>query len=258
MNSLDNGEVVIDMDAVADAVSDPSNRPAFYVSEESQQHKFKCKACDAFNDILGTYGYCSECATRNDVAVFEDETLPKIRERLKGGGSAEDCIRDSVAAIDSFIGQYAYQLAKLVPMVKRREARLLNGRFHDLTEVAELFAKWFGVDLLKGIKAPDADFAKLMFHRRHIYEHKGGEADEKYIRDSGEIGVRPKQRLRNSLEDGHRLIGILQRLASNLHAGFHELLPPAPESIAAWQERQARRRDPPTFGPSNSATARDR
>jgi hypothetical protein len=94
--------------------------------------------------------------------------------------------------------------------------------------------------LLKGIKGSDSDFAKLMFHRRHVYEHKGGEADEKYIRDSGETGVRPKQRLRKSQEDAHRLIGVLQRLANNLHAGFHELLPPAPEPIAAWQERQAR------------------
>ena len=240
MNSLDDGEVVIDMDAVADAVSDPANRPAFYVSEESQQHKFRCKSCNAFNDILGTYGYCSQCATRNDLAVFEDETLPKLRERLNGDSAPEDCIRDTVAAIDSFIGQYAHQLAKLVPLVKRRETRLINGRFHDLSEVAALFAEWFGIDLLKGIKASDAEFAELMFHRRHVYEHKGGEADDKYIKDSAETGVRPKQRLRNSQEDAHRLIGIMQRLAGNLHAGFHELLPPAPEPIAAWQQRRAR------------------
>lgn len=240
MSSLTGGEVVIDMDAVADAVADPARRPSFYVSEESQQHKFKCKYCNAFNDIIGTYGYCCQCATRNDLAVFEDEKLSKLRERLNSGGEPEDCVRDAVAAIDNFIGQYSHQIAKLVPLVKRRETRLLNGRFHDFSEVAGLFAEWFGIDLVRGIKTSDVEFATLMFHRRHLYEHKGGEADEKYIKESGEPGVRLKQRLRNSQEDAHRLIGILQRLASNLHAGFHELFPPAPEPIAAWQERQAR------------------
>ena len=31
----------------------------------------------------------------------------------------------------------------------------------------------------------DVAFATLMFHRKQVHEHKGGEADEKYIADSG-------------------------------------------------------------------------
>lgn len=243
--SQEDGEVVIDMDAVADAVSDPENRPAFFVSEESQQHKFKCAACNSSNDILGTYGYCSVCATRNDLSIFESETVPKLRERVNADTPPEDCVRDAVAAIDSFIGQYGQQLAERIPLMKGRRNRLIKSRFHDLDEVSTTFEQWFGINLLAGVSASDAAFAKLMFHRRHLYEHKGGEADEKYIRDSGEAGVRVKQRLRNSKEDAHRLLAILQRLASNLHNGFHELLPPASKPIAAWQERQseiARRR----------------
>lgn len=240
LRKMEDGEVTIDMDAVADATVDPSNRPDFYVSEESQQHKFKCKSCNAFNDIIGSFGYCCQCATRNDLAVFENSTVPKLRDRLNADHAPEDCIRDAIAATDTFIGQYASQLEQHVPLTKARRSRLTKGRFHDLGEFVGMFRDWFGFDPLKGIGAPDTEFATLMFHRRHVYEHKGGEADEKYIRDSGETGVRLKQRLRNSKEDGHRLLGILQRLASNVHAGFHELLPPAPEPIANWQERQTR------------------
>jgi endogenous inhibitor of DNA gyrase (YacG/DUF329 family) len=233
------GQAAIDMDAVADAASKTEDRPAFYVSEESQQHKFKCAACGAFNDIIGTYGFCSQCVTRNDLAVLEATTMPKLRERLNGGGSPEDCIRDAVAAMDSFIGQYATQLAQLVPMVTPRKHRLTTGRFHDFDEVTTLFREWFGFDLLRGVKSAEADFAKRMFHRRHVYEHKGGEADEKYIKDSGDA-VRLKQRLHNTKEESHNLIGILLRVAGNLHSGFHELIPPAEAPIVAWQERQTR------------------
>lgn len=233
-------ETVIDMDAVAEAAVSIENRPTFFVAEESQQHKFKCAACGAVNDIIGTYGYCSQCATRNDLAVFENETVPKLRERLNGGGAPEDCIRDGVAAMDNFVGQYAGQLAELVPMVKARNHRLTNGRFHDFDEIVALFRDWFAIDLLRGVKPTEAAFAKLMFHRRHIYEHKGGEADAKYIEDSGETGVRLKQRLHNSQQDANELLGVLLRVARNLHNGFHELLPPEPKPIEAWRERQER------------------
>lgn len=73
------------------------------------------------------------------------------------------------------------------------------------------------------MSSDDIAFATRMFRRRHVYEHKGGKADQKYIDDSGDESVRPKQALRESAESAHRIIGIVQKMASNLHEGFHEL-----------------------------------
>jgi hypothetical protein len=53
LDSEPDGDVVIDLDAVADAVGKAGEKPAFYMSEVSQQHKFTCGACGGFNDILG-------------------------------------------------------------------------------------------------------------------------------------------------------------------------------------------------------------
>jgi hypothetical protein len=64
-----------------------------------------------------------------------------------------------------------------------------------------------------------------MFHRRHVYEHNGGEADEKYIADSGDASVRPKQALRETQESANRIVSIILRMCENLHAGFHEIFP---------------------------------
>jgi hypothetical protein len=88
LHSDKDGETVIDMDAVADAVGKEGEKPAFYMSDESQQRKFTCGACDEFNDILGRFGYCSRCGTRNDLTDFKEQTAPAIRKRLNSGDSA--------------------------------------------------------------------------------------------------------------------------------------------------------------------------
>lgn len=75
-----------------------------------------------------------------------------------------------------------------------------------------------------------------MFYRRHVYEHKGGEADEKYIEDSGDTSVRPKQALRENQESAHRIAGLVLKMAGNLHKAFHEILPPEEAPINQYQK----------------------
>ena len=79
------GDYVIDMDAVADAVGKNADKPPFYYAEVSQQNKFTCNACGAFNDILGRFGYCSVCGTRNDLQELSDDIIPHIRNRINTG-----------------------------------------------------------------------------------------------------------------------------------------------------------------------------
>ncbi len=86
------------------------------------------------------------------------------------------------------------------------------------------------------MKPDDVEFAELLFHRRHVYEHKGGEADEKYIQDSGDTSVRPKQLLHETVESAHRITGLVERMATNLHRGFHEILPPNEALIKRFRQ----------------------
>ena len=85
--------------------------------------------------------------------------------------------------------------------------------------------------ILAGLNPGDVAFGKLMFHRRHVYEHNAGEADEKYIADSGDTSVRPKQALRETQESAHRIAGLVARMAENLHRDFHQILPPEESHI---------------------------
>lgn len=213
------------MDAVADASGNDAEKPPFYYAEKSQQNEYKCSACGNFNDILGVFGYCSRCGTRNDLQELSEKVIPAIRERINAGGPYEGCVRDAVAAFDSLTGRYFAQMVRLVPLTQARKNRLENRRFQNLQVVAEELKGIFDIDIFEGFRSEDIQFAKIMFYRRHVYEHRGGEADEKYIAESGDTSVRPKQAIHESQESAHRIAGLVVKMASNLHRGFHELLP---------------------------------
>lgn len=103
----DDGEVTIDMDAVAQAVGKEGKTPAFFVSEHSQQRKFKfkCIACNAINDILGRCGYCSSCGSRNEVADFESEVIPGYSSPFEPWNGARGLSAECHSAFDSFVAQ---------------------------------------------------------------------------------------------------------------------------------------------------------
>lgn len=236
----EDGEVKIDMDAVADAAGREGEKPAFYVSEQSQQRKFECIACEELNDILGRFSYCASCGTRNDLADFEVTAVPAIRDQLNNRTAPEDCLRNAISAFDSVVAQLAKELVRFVPMTRRRVSRLEGQRFHNADELRRVMHDWFDIGLADGIK--DAEWAAIvrMFHRRHVYEHNGGEVDQTYLEDSGDTSVKLKQHIHETLEGVHDLLSSLVKMVRNLHNGFHELLPPRPGPIAAFEAKKAR------------------
>ena len=230
------GQYVIDLDAVAYAADAAlAEKPAFYYAEESQQNSYDCASCNGFNDILGTYGYCTRCGTRNDLHLFTEKKVTELRRRINSGGPYETCAKEAVAAFDSFIGQYVEQLVKRVPMTPGRKARLEKVRFHDFQSVERDMREMFDINIARDLTDDEKAFAKLMFHRRHVYEHLGGEADQKYINDSGE-NVRVGQALRESVETAHRIVGIVHKMACNVHGGFHEIFPVDKKPIDRYEK----------------------
>ncbi len=233
------GVYEIDMDAVADAVGKDGEKPAFYVSETSQQSKFTCAACEEFNDIIGRYGYCSRCGTRNDIEDFT-AAIARIRQKLNNGEAPDVCLREAISTFDSFVAQYARQLAGMVPMTKSRKYRLREQSFHGLEDARKLFSEWFDIDIASGIKHGDLAFVKTKFFRRHVFEHSGGQVTQRYLADSGDTTVKLNELLREKQADVHSLLGFLSRLALNLHDGFHQLFPPNEAPIRQFAEKKAR------------------
>jgi len=234
MSSDKDGESVVDMDKVADTVGKDCEKPKFYYAEQSQQNKYTCKACGELNDILGRYGYCSICGTYNGLYELEGE-MNSIREKITKGQQLESCVKDAVAAFDSFARQIAKQLTKRIPMTPARQKEWNGKLFHNIKPCADALKLVFDIDAFKNFQQSDIDFIVLMFHRRHIYEHNGGEVDEKYIRDSGDSSVRLKQVIHETPQTAARIAELVLKMAQNILEGFHVIFPPEEMPIKLQQ-----------------------
>lgn len=182
----------------------------------------------------------SSCGTRNDLQELEANDIRRIRSSLDAGRSYELSVTDTVAAFDSFARQYLKQLAQRVPMTARRRNRFERILCRNLRPLADELRSAFDIDLFQGLQPPDVAVAVRMFHRRHVYEHNGGEADEKYIKDSGDTSMRPKQALHETRETASRIIELVVTMAQNFHNGFHQLFPPEEMPIQLHQDLRTR------------------
>jgi hypothetical protein len=228
-------EYVIDMDQVADAAGKEGEKPEFYYSEESQQNNYTCTACGDRNDILGRYGYCSTCGTHNGFTELKND-IKATRHRMEATQHHELVVKDVVSAFDAYARHISQQLAARIPMTKRRRDEWKRKLFHNSTAFEGL-KSCFDVDVSKGLRQEDADFCSLMFHRRHVYEHNGGQVDEKYMRDSGDSSVRLGQVIRESRDSALRIGDLVTKMGENLHNGFHEIFPPEALPLQIHQER---------------------
>jgi hypothetical protein len=90
-------------------------------------------------------------------------------------------------------------------------------RFHDLAVTRRELMGGFDIDIYEGLTEGEIATATRSFQRRHVYEHNGGEVDQKYLRDSGDTSVRLKQTIRETQVGVHEFATIVLRMARNLH-----------------------------------------
>ncbi|WP_407151015.1 hypothetical protein [Bradyrhizobium sp. ORS 86] len=240
LSADEDGAHVIDMDAVADAAGRDVEKPPFYYAEQSQQKQFNCSACGEFHDILGRFAYCSACGTRNDLSELEGSIIPAIRNDLNRGAVPSGCLKDIGSAFDTFVGQYAGQLIRNRPMRSGRRERIGKMRFHDLVATRRELLGGFDIDICEGLTEVEIATATRLFQRRHVYEHNGGEVDEKYLRDSGDTSVRLKQSIRETQAGVHEFASLVLRMARNLHRGFHDIYEPAKAAIDRYEAEKKR------------------
>lgn len=168
-------------------------------------------------------------------------TFLTSRERLNDGqGAPVETVNSAVSEFDACCRDFAGQLAKRVPMKPGRKTELQRALFHDLESATVSSMKsMFDIDLLRGM-GTECAFAKMMMHRRHLYTHNGGVADDKYVRESGDPNAREGVLIRETQANAHRLIGILTRIIENIDSDFHEIFLPTEWPIRNYQDWQAR------------------
>jgi hypothetical protein len=242
IHSIDPGsekEVTINMDELADAVPGEP-RPDFYYSSTTQQTEFRCAACNCFNDIRGKFGYCASCGSRNNVAVLK-ASLSKMRDRVNAKEiTPENAVRQAVSEFDSLARDLVSQLAERIPMKESRRKKAKSLLFHNIDRANEFMNNAFDIELLRGTNSSQKKFLRMMFLRRHAYEHDGGVATQRYVEESGDTGIEQGSLIRETIENIHNFIGLLERIADTLDADFREIFPTEPFCIELERDRKKR------------------
>jgi hypothetical protein len=229
---------VIDMDEIADTTLKSADRPDFYISDERQQTHLVCQECGEFNDILGRFGHCSLCFTRNDHAVFRDEIVPSIRSALNDGRAPEQCLRDAVSAFEVFIKQICGALKSGVPMTPQRRDRLTKSNFSSWTQIDALFSDLFGIEARSKFDSVSWNKFNQMVMRRHVYEHSGGVVDQEYLEKSDDATVRLGQQIVENVGDVHEFLSAASKFAEIIHTGFHSIFPPDRAPIERFRKKR--------------------
>ncbi len=232
-------EIVIDMDALAD--QSVAGLPTdFYYAEKSQQTRYICNHCGDFNDIRGLYGYCAACGWRNNRQIIA-ASLDNERQRLNSAANpAEQAVRNVISQFDSCCRDWMRQIAARIPMKEARAADLCRAVFHDIdAPVISTLKTMFEIDILRGLSAELA-FLRRAFHRRHVFEHNAGVADERYVRESGDAQATVGILLRETQASANQLIGCVNRMIDNLDRDFHDIFRPNLRAIELGGVRNSR------------------
>jgi hypothetical protein len=129
------------------------------------------------------------------------------------------------------------QVRNRIPMKQNRRDQLQRMVFHDFDSATMgLMKPMFDIEVMRGVESESA-FLKMMMHRRHVFEHNGGVADERYLELSGDHDARLGVLIRETQGNVHRLISGLTRMAKNLDADFHGIFPPTEWPIDYYTKR---------------------
>ena len=165
------------------------------------------------------------------------------REKLNGGQTTPpDAVRSALSEFDACCRDMTVQITKRIAMKPSRKAEFEKLVFQDVDlKLIASMKPMFDIDLFRGMDA-DLIFLRKMMHRRHVFEHNAGVADERYVRESGDADAREGVLIREDQTNAHRFIAELNRAAENFDKDFHEIFLPTQWPIDYHQRRQATRR----------------
>lgn len=208
------------------------NKPAWVCSEENQQHSFSCEKCRVVVNILGEYGNCSSCGSRNYTSVFDSKMQLLERQFLEKDTSVKEPQRRAeewkslltrcVSEFESLANDMRKQLLR-IPATKKRKEDFVGLSFQRILKAHECLKNWYGIEILGGFADDDSVFLNKMFNRRHLVIHTGSRVDDEYLKNTNDASVRLNQVIRIDSNEIRRLIPLTNRAGKNLIHGYDSI-----------------------------------
>lgn len=202
----------------------PQNMSDLVYSEEKQQKRIKCKKCNVVFDILGEFGSCPSCKSRNSLDYFIEKNLENLKkiEINDNAADLEDCLKNVVSDFEA-MAKDVNSIITTYPHTNKRRADLKRINFQHIQETSEKYKNWLDIEIFENLTKADVEFILKMFNIRHLLVHNAGIVDEKYIQRTNDRSVRIKQRIRVAQEDVLKFSNLMNVVSQNIYLGFCEI-----------------------------------
>ena len=110
-----------------------------------------------------------------------------------------------------------------LPLAPKRRSDLFSLGFQNIDKANKLLEQWFGIELFSGVSLDDQRFLNIMFNRRHVFTHKGGQIDKEYVDNTGDTTVRVHEVIRFRSKEIRRLIPLIKTCSENLLSGLDSM-----------------------------------
>lgn len=208
----------IDFDALIEKLD---NNTGFVYSDERQQTVFQCTKCQNRNDIIGIYGYCSECGYRNNLDIFNEKLAIEMNrvinpkydksERQLREKEWQEVMKSSISAFEGFARDVHKELLKL-PLHPNQRKAISNISFQRILDARDALLNIYKYDIFGEITNEDITFINKSFNKRHLFTHNEGLVDEDYIKKTGDMSVKVGQLVRVGSNEVKRLIELLESI----------------------------------------------
>jgi hypothetical protein len=201
-------------------------RPAVMDPWDQMRSKHTCSKCGCRFAIVGAWFYCPACGKQDPLAVFS-QSLAGIRHAMS-------CIDEALAPLDADIAAdmrrrtiegnlgglvttFQVVVEALYSAIPSAPSPGMNA-FQNLDRGSELWENVGGTRFEELLGSEDYSRAKLLCQRRHIFQHRDGVVDQRYLNQSGDQAYRVGERLVANARDVLELAGLVESLVSALRS----------------------------------------
>ncbi|MDP3277123.1 MAG: hypothetical protein Q8Q09_18170 [Deltaproteobacteria bacterium] len=205
------------------------------------EQRLTCEQCGAGYAVAGSAFFCP-CCGHNSVEKMFDGALAKVRTKLDGIAKLRDALRESLGADDAetfcrsiiegglqdCVVAFQHLAERLyVPWVGKKPPG--QNVFQRVGEGSKLWKAAVGAGYEDWLTIPDLDELKVFFQQRHLFAHREGLVDEKYVLNSGDTRYLVGQRLVVAPSDVLRMVTLIAKLGNALRVAARTSSPqPSP------------------------------
>jgi hypothetical protein len=195
--------------------------PIYQYHEKQLETFITCNDCSLEFSIFGLFAFCPDCGAHNSIQILKKNL--ELSDHLLQISTKESDIEIAqffiVKALETAVSTFdgygrAFLLAHASQLSNSKQ--VMDISFQNISGAKDLIKKLMGIDISDAVTNNEWDFIILCFQKRHLYSHKMGIIDAKYIQLTNDPDAEVGHKINITSSDVHALLPLLLKLGEYL------------------------------------------